>query len=83
MVQRLPNYSVAFEARADWQARQGDLDNASRSYDEALSLHPDNTRLLTKIEKFWNARGNPQLAETYRARRQEFDWPAPTRLSPP
>ena len=83
MVQRLPNYSVAFEARADWQARQGDFDSAARSYDEALSLHPDNTRLLGKIEKFWNARNNPVLAETYRARRQEFDWPAPTPLVPP
>jgi tetratricopeptide (TPR) repeat protein len=82
-VQHMPNSAPALEAHADWQARQGDADAAARSYDAALALHPDNTRLLGKMEKFWNARGRPERASALLARRRQFEWPPPRGLPPP
>ena len=68
MVRALPNTPAGFETLGDSRLSAGRGPEAAASYERALALHPDNLRLLGKLEALWGQQGDAARAGTYRAR---------------
>ena len=80
MLRQIPEAPGPLEALAQWLDASGRHDEARSAYERALSLHPDNVRLLTKLERSLAAQGNEAEAASYRARRLELESPPPALL---
>ena len=82
MVRQLPDSPGPLEALAQWQDATGQREEACSTYERALSLHPDNMRLLSKLEQSLQALGKETEASVYRTRRRELESPPPPLLRP-